>query len=62
MSSQAESISAWYAATTLGQSKTAFQAEIDAACELIDFWRFNVILRAPSISPSSRSARLASGT
>jgi 1-pyrroline-5-carboxylate dehydrogenase len=26
----------------LGQSKTAFQAEIDAACELIDFWRFNV--------------------
>lgn len=30
------------AATVLGQSKTAFQAEIDAACELIDFWRFNV--------------------
>jgi 1-pyrroline-5-carboxylate dehydrogenase len=29
-------------ATMLGQSKTAFQAEIDAACELIDFWRFNV--------------------
>jgi 1-pyrroline-5-carboxylate dehydrogenase len=29
------------AATMLGQSKTAFQAEIDAACELIDFWRFN---------------------
>src|SRR6476659_4429369 len=28
------------AATMLGQSKTAFQAEIDAACELIDFWRF----------------------
>ena len=26
----------------LGQSKTAHQAEIDAACELIDFWRFNV--------------------
>jgi 1-pyrroline-5-carboxylate dehydrogenase len=25
----------------LGQSKTAVQAEIDAACELIDFWRFN---------------------
>jgi 1-pyrroline-5-carboxylate dehydrogenase len=25
----------------LGQSKTVFQAEIDAACELIDFWRFN---------------------
>ncbi len=30
------------AATMLGQSKTAFQSEIDAACELIDFWRFNV--------------------
>ena len=29
-------------ATMLGQSKTAYQAEIDAACELIDFWRFNV--------------------
>jgi 1-pyrroline-5-carboxylate dehydrogenase len=29
-------------ATMLGQSKTAFQAEIDAACEVIDFWRFNV--------------------
>jgi 1-pyrroline-5-carboxylate dehydrogenase len=29
------------AATMLGQSKTAFQAEIDAASELIDFWRFN---------------------
>ena len=30
------------AATMLGQSKNAFQAEIDSACELIDFWRFNV--------------------
>jgi 1-pyrroline-5-carboxylate dehydrogenase len=30
------------AATMLGQSKTAFQAEIDAACEVIDFWRWNV--------------------
>ncbi|MDQ6856827.1 MAG: L-glutamate gamma-semialdehyde dehydrogenase [Candidatus Dormibacteraeota bacterium] len=30
------------AATMLGQSKTAYQAEIDAAAELIDFWRFNV--------------------
>ncbi len=29
------------AATMLGQSKTAHQAEIDAACELIDFYRFN---------------------
>ncbi|MEZ5119939.1 MAG: L-glutamate gamma-semialdehyde dehydrogenase [Candidatus Nanopelagicales bacterium] len=43
------------AATMLGQSKTAFQAEIDAACELIDFWRFNVkfaegILREQPVS------------
>jgi 1-pyrroline-5-carboxylate dehydrogenase len=30
------------AATMLGQSKTVFQAEIDAACEIVDFWRFNV--------------------
>jgi 1-pyrroline-5-carboxylate dehydrogenase len=30
------------AATMLGQSKTCQQAEIDAACELADFWRFNV--------------------
>ena len=29
------------AATMLGQSKTVYQAEIDAACELIDFWRLN---------------------
>ncbi|MGY1783553.1 L-glutamate gamma-semialdehyde dehydrogenase [Geodermatophilus sp. SYSU D00698] len=30
------------AATMLGQSKTAHQAEIDSACEMIDFWRWNV--------------------
>lgn len=29
------------AATMLGQSKTVFQAEIDSACEVIDFWRYN---------------------
>jgi 1-pyrroline-5-carboxylate dehydrogenase len=29
------------AATMLGQSKTVYQSEIDAACEMIDFWRFN---------------------
>ena len=29
------------ASTMLGQSKTVYQAEIDAACEMIDFWRFN---------------------
>ena len=44
------------AATMLGQSKTAFQAEIDAACELIDFLRFNVHfasrLTEQPISPS----------
>jgi len=31
------------AATMLGQSKTAHQAEIDSACEVIDFWRFNAL-------------------
>lgn len=30
------------AATMIGQSKNAYQAEIDSACELIDFLRFNV--------------------
>jgi 1-pyrroline-5-carboxylate dehydrogenase len=30
------------AATMLGQSKSVYQAEIDASCELVDFWRFNV--------------------
>lgn len=34
------------AATMLGQSKTAFQAEIDAACEIVDFWRFNPFFAA----------------
>jgi 1-pyrroline-5-carboxylate dehydrogenase len=34
------------AATMLGQSKTAYQAEIDSACELIDFWRFNAYYMA----------------
>ena len=46
------------AATMLGQSKTAYQAEIDAACELADFLRFNVydgfelISRQPHICPA----------
>jgi 1-pyrroline-5-carboxylate dehydrogenase len=40
------------AATMLGQSKTAHQAEIDAACELIDFWRYNVAFARAS-TPSS---------
>jgi 1-pyrroline-5-carboxylate dehydrogenase len=45
------------AATMLGQSKNAYQAEIDAACELIDFLRFNVqymteiYAQQPPISP-----------
>ncbi len=30
------------ASTMLGQSKTCHQAEIDSACEIVDFWRFNV--------------------
>jgi 1-pyrroline-5-carboxylate dehydrogenase len=43
------------AATMLGQSKTAHQAEIDAAAELIDFWRWNVefMLRIYSEQPHS---------
>jgi 1-pyrroline-5-carboxylate dehydrogenase len=43
------------AATMLGQSKTAHQAEIDAACELIDFFRFNVqfMMRVYSEQPIS---------
>jgi 1-pyrroline-5-carboxylate dehydrogenase len=46
------------AATLLGQGKTVHQAEIDAACELIDFWRFNVADMArlyaeqPAVSPA----------
>ena len=45
------------AATMLGQSKNAYQAEIDSACELIDFLRFNVYYMAeiyaqqPPINP-----------
>jgi len=45
------------AATMLGQSKTVHQAEIDAACELTDFFRFNVefMLRIYAEQPSSAS-------
>ncbi|WP_052847945.1 L-glutamate gamma-semialdehyde dehydrogenase [Streptomyces avicenniae] len=45
------------ASTMLGQSKTAQQAEIDAPCELIDFWRFNVhfarelLAEQPAVQP-----------
>jgi 1-pyrroline-5-carboxylate dehydrogenase len=38
------------AATMLGQSKTAYQAEIDAASELVDFWRFNAYFAQELIS------------
>jgi 1-pyrroline-5-carboxylate dehydrogenase len=49
------------AATMLGQSKTAHQAEIDAACELVDFWRFNAhyaerILAEQPLSPAGSGA------
>ena len=42
------------AATMLGQSKNAFQAEIDAACELIDFFRFNVKFTTESTKASPK--------
>ncbi len=45
------------AATMLGQSKTAFQAEIDAACELIDFWRFNVAFARQILEEQPISSR-----
>jgi 1-pyrroline-5-carboxylate dehydrogenase len=44
------------AATMLGQSKTAYQAEIDAACELIDFWRFNVSFARGILAEQPQSA------
>lgn len=51
------------AATMLGQSKNAFQAEIDSACELIDFLRFNVhfltdIYRQQPVSPQGIHNRM----
>jgi 1-pyrroline-5-carboxylate dehydrogenase len=45
------------AASMLGQSKTCYQAEIDAACELIDFWRFNVAYAAQLLREQPESAR-----
>jgi 1-pyrroline-5-carboxylate dehydrogenase len=45
------------AATMLGQSKSAYQAEIDAACELIDFWRFNVAFARQILAQQPVSAR-----
>ncbi|MDQ1683676.1 MAG: 1-pyrroline-5-carboxylate dehydrogenase [Frankiaceae bacterium] len=52
------------ASTMLGQSKTCYQAEIDAACELADFWRFNVhfarqiLAEQPLVSPPPTWNRL----
>jgi 1-pyrroline-5-carboxylate dehydrogenase len=43
------------AATILGQSKSPFQAEIDAACELIDFWRYNVYYARKMLSEQPES-------
>ncbi|WP_099248680.1 L-glutamate gamma-semialdehyde dehydrogenase [Mycobacterium sp. shizuoka-1] len=44
------------AATMLGQSKTAYQAEIDAPCELVDFWRFNVAFARQILAQQPNSA------
>jgi len=44
------------AATMLGQSKSPFQAEIDAACEMIDFWRYNVHFARRLLSEQPESA------
>jgi 1-pyrroline-5-carboxylate dehydrogenase len=52
------------ASTMLGQAKTCHQAEIDASCELIDFWRFNcsylgqILADQPPISPAGVWNRL----
>jgi 1-pyrroline-5-carboxylate dehydrogenase len=44
------------AATMLGQSKSPYQAEIDAACELIDFWRYNVYFARRLLSEQPESS------
>lgn len=44
------------AATMLAQSKTAFQAEIDSACEAIDFWKYNVQFMSEIYAPQPRSS------
>jgi 1-pyrroline-5-carboxylate dehydrogenase len=45
------------AATMLGQSKTAYQAEIDSSCELADFWRFNVAFARQLMAQQPVSSR-----
>jgi 1-pyrroline-5-carboxylate dehydrogenase len=44
------------AATILGQSKSVFQAEVDAACEMIDFWRYNVAFARQLLAEQPESA------
>jgi 1-pyrroline-5-carboxylate dehydrogenase len=44
------------AATILGQSKSPYQAEIDAVCEMIDFWRYNVYFARKILSEQPESA------
>jgi len=44
------------AATIAGQSKSVYQAEIDAACELIDFWRFNAHFARRLLAEQPQSA------
>ncbi len=44
------------AATMLGQSKSPYQAEIDAPCELVDFWRFNVAFAQRIMAEQPESA------
>lgn len=44
------------AATMLGQSKSAYQAEIDAPCELVDFWRFNVAFASHILTQQPESS------
>jgi 1-pyrroline-5-carboxylate dehydrogenase len=46
------------ASTMLGQSKTAVQAEIDAASEMIDFWRFNVAFAEELLSEQPASTHM----
>src|SRR6201996_6277571 len=45
------------AATMLGQSKTAYQAQIDSSCETADFWRFNVDFARQILAQQPLSAR-----
>src|SRR2546430_7243567 len=44
------------AATMLGQSKTAYQAEIDSSCETADFWRVNVDFSRQNLAQQPHSA------